>query len=218
MIVDKIKFDDEDLVKEKILIGICLSERGGLPLQFVQSLITLLPAEVFWVTGTMIEENRNKIWNYAVKNNFDYIMMIDSDQVFDIHHFNLLKETMLKTKADIVTGIYFQQKTPEKDFDSSVIFGKFNENGFGNYEMIKDIPMEPFKIGACGMGFCLIKKTVFGMKEPFWRLKLGNAYFAEDISFCHRAVKNGFNIICDPRVVIGHLRLVDITPDKYKSI
>lgn len=145
---------------------------------------------------------------------YDYIMWLDSDMVFNPQHFAKL----LNAGCDIVSGLYLmdggKQYATVKDWDYNY-FGKHYSFEFLTPSYIetyqKDNPNQLLEVEYTGFGFILIKKGVFEkIKYPWFKplyydLPNGISDFcAEDVGFCQMALKHGFKIYIDTTVVIGH--------------
>ncbi len=143
---------------------------------------------------------------------YDYIMWIDSDQVFNPEHFfNLLKKAK-QTKADILSGLYLMQGgecfATVKDWDKDF----FKKNGYFKFLTPKDIEnqKEIFKVSYTGFGWLLVKQGVFESLEYPW---IQPTWFDEDgicemtttdCGFMHRAAEKGFDTYVDPTIIVGH--------------
>ena len=147
---------------------------------------------------------------------YDYIMWIDSDQIFTFDHFKKL----LNANKDIVSGLYMMSDntnyaTIEKwDEEYYKIHGRFE---FLNRESVAK-KTDLFKADYTGFGWMLIKKGVFEKIEypwfkPFWTeftmddLVIRDFSF-EDVAFCKDAQKNGFDIWIDPTAIVGHEKMM----------
>jgi len=140
---------------------------------------------------------------------YDYLMWIDSDMVFEPKDFIHL----LNMQVDIASGLY---KTADnihyatvKDWDMDY----YRENGsfkFLTKESIKDLS-EPFKVDYTGFGWILFKKGVFeSLEYPWFRPEwedFGNGvreFTSEDVGFCKNIREKGYNIHINPKVIVGH--------------
>jgi len=156
-----------------------------------------------------------KPFNGKIK--YDYIMFIDSDQVWKIDDF----EKLLSRRKTIVSGLYLSKDgynfTAVKEWDKEY----FKENGsfkFITYEEIKG-EKNLIQVAYNGFGFMLIKKGVFESLEYPWFSPImhnfGNGiqdFASEDVSFCEKVIKKGMKIWVDPTVIVGHEKSVVIRP------
>ena len=164
--------------------------------------------------GTMLTPFRGQV-------PYDYIMWIDSDIIFKTE--DLIE--LLKMNKDIAAGWYVQsnggplsnQSTVVEKMDDQELYQK----GSNRYETVEDMARrtEPFKVDYCGFGWILIKKGVYE-KIPYpWfvprviQLQKPDGTIledvcSEDISMCQDFKKYGFEIWCNPKVRVGHQKIV----------
>lgn len=164
--------------------------------------------------GTMLTPFRGQV-------PYDYIMWIDSDIIFKTE--DLLE--LLKMNKDISAGWYVQtiggvitnQTTVVEHMDSKRVY----ENGSDKCETVEDMMKrtDPFKVDYCGFGWILIKNGVYE-KIPYpWfvpkkvQLKRPDGIIledvcSEDISMCEEFRNYGFDIWVNPKVRVGHQKMV----------
>ena len=206
-----------ELKDKKILI--CVPSMDQVPARFAHCLAMLRKVGQTAVTfkiGSLIYAARNEMATEAIKMDADYIMWFDSDMTFPPDTISRLFETMEKTGADIVSGLYYRRVAPF----TPVIYDKleFDEQGRCTWEEFKETPTEPFEIAGCGFG-CVLADT-----EAFISVlaRFGHAFTpiggtGEDLSFCWRARQCGYKIVCDPNIPLGHVGYTVITGEYYES-
>jgi len=123
---------------------------------------------------------------------YDYIMWIDSDIIFQPEDFAKLLERDL----EIVAGLY---NATDGNFACRVV-----DDAEGATKQV----IEPVEAEWVGMGFMLIKRGVLEMIEPPWfqTTVVDGQFVTEDIYFCMMARKAGFKIYVDPEVTVRHLK------------
>ena len=143
---------------------------------------------------------------------YDYIMWIDSDIIFNFKQFIRL----LNYKKDICSGLYLMQGGRNfacvKNWDEEF----FSKNGHFQFLSPRDIQDEKslLKVNYVGMGWMLVKKGVFESLEYPWfepiRKQIGDTieFTMEDVAFCHKAIEKGYDIFVDPKVIVGHEKTV----------
>ena len=159
---------------------------------------------------------------------YDFIMWIDSDQVFTVENFVAL----LKHDTNVVSGLYLMENGKEfatvEDMNNDYFVKK------GHYEFLtpeeillrrkKEKP-SVMEVDYTGMGWTLVKKGVFEKLEypwfrPEWvsyecsdpsgnKFEI-NEFTMEDVVFCMRAKEKGFKLLVDTNVVVGHEKSVVI--------
>lgn len=187
----------------KVLLGMpCVRE---IPMKTVISLLRTIQkgtVEPMLVEGSLIYDSRDTIARFAVENDFDYVLYVDSDMVFDSEDVKKL----VAHDADIVSGLYVTRHGE----DSNVIYKEIITRRKFPYrapKLIVDTATSGYgRIAACGFGFCLIKTSVLksmfkrykSLFEPKWGV-------GEDVAFCKRAQKCGYEIFTDRDVKLGHI-------------
>ena len=161
-----------------------------------------------YVKGYDCARARNEIAKLALRYNFDYVLMIDSDV-------SVPKETLnklLECETDIAVGWYYKKRTRT---DETVIFD-FGKD-FNNKNMIYGkILMEannPFDIKGGGLGIALVNVNVFRkMPYPYFKYVIydNDTILSEDLYFCSEARKYGMNIKCNPNVKGNHIYEVSV--------
>lgn len=141
---------------------------------------------------------------------YDYIMWIDSDIIFTVDDF---KQLLSNKDKDIVSGLYLmdggEYYATVKDWD----IDKFKKQGSFDFIKKEDVYTQiglPFNVSYSGFGFMLIKYGVFESIEYPW---FGPEYFefdniydfcSEDVAFCKKVEKAGYQIWIDPNVKVKH--------------
>ena len=171
---------------------------------FAQSLATLNKVgecAVSFMVASLVYDSRNKLAAQAIVNGADYVMWFDSDMLFNPDTLERLMEHM-KDK-DIVGGLYFRRIPPY----TPVAFQYFPAEDIGKVEFkgMDDVPSEPVKVSGIGFG-CLLMKTSVLIDVLS---KEGDLFTpdgcGEDISFCNRARRCGYDIWLDPSIECGHV-------------
>ena len=134
------------------------------------------------------------------KRDYDYIMWIDSDQVFEPNDFFKL----LEHDRDIVSGLYLRKPQSDSLSDIPIEFACFNEDGKKLYT--NEVNGELIKVWSNGMGWMLVKKGVFEKIEYPWFGPIieGLEFHGEDVSFQLRAKDVGFDSYVDTSIIVGH--------------
>ena len=152
------------------------------------------------------------------KEEYDYIMWIDSDVVFKVEDFKKLLEADL----DIVSGMYKMTDTIHYPVVEKWDNEYLKKNGtfeFLNDDKIKEIKESGkllqnkyLNVEYNGMGFMLMKKDIIEqLKYPWFYHEVYKnedfvEMFSEDVSFCRNLKKAGFDIYVDLDVRVGHYK------------
>ena len=142
----------------------------------------------------IVHRARQKCLDRALKKNYDYLMWIDSDMVFESYDF----QRLFKHDVDIISGLYLQQNgaslynLPEEYACIDINGNRLNR--FSSYPKILEVK-------ANGMGWMLVKKGVFeSIKKPFGPER----DYGEDIIFQNKALEKGYKSYVDPNILVGH--------------
>jgi hypothetical protein len=196
-----LKYRDIMYLMKKLIIGI--PSLGTVDWRFASSLMTMqAPADtqIIWQIKTMIDTSRNNIAKLFLKNDADFLIMIDDDMVFQ-------PDAALKLMArdvDVVGCVAFKRRA---DYDPCVYMKKE-----GNY--IPILPQSFQEVDVVGSSGLMIKREVLekipypwfetGIDKEGKRFQKGN-HFSVDFDFCLKAKDAGFKIFADPEVQFGHI-------------
>lgn len=205
---------------KKILIAVpCMDMVSA---RFAQSLATLRKVEtctLSFLTGSLVYDSRNKLAGYAIEGEFDYILWLDSDMVFQPDTLERMMKILDEhSEIDILSGLYFRRGQPF----SPVAFDKLeiNEENDCVFEDMHEVPEELSEIAGCGFG-CVLMRTecLFDISAKYgavWFTPLGNV--GEDCSFCIRARNEGYKIYMDPSIQLGHMAYAPVTRELYEAL
>ena len=196
----------------KLLIAVPTLE--NVPVDFMESLMNLachlkdegVDFKLKIEAGTLVYFARENLARYAIANRFTHVLWLDSDMVFN----EQIVEDLQFCGGDIVTGIAHSRRPPF----SSCLFTQI----YPGVEKWKgDYPRQAFKVAACGMACCLMKTEALEAVQN----KFGNMFqpmtdplvYGEDVAFCYKAGKCGFDIWAEPTVRVGHIGRRTIWPE-----
>lgn len=201
---------------KKVFIAIpCMDE---MPVDFVRSLVGLRSVghvSVNFLAGALVYASRDELMKRAVMEEADYILWLDSDMVFKSDLLIDLMKHMDEGK-DFVSGIYHKRKPPFNPVIYKTIrLGMTDDERV--VEEYDDYPDEPFQIDACGFGVVLHKIQI--AKDM---LENGGAFqplpgYGEDISFCIRAKRLGYDMWADPKIQAGHIAKTVSDRDTFEA-
>jgi GT2 family glycosyltransferase len=213
-------FSGKFLQSWTVLMDKCL--RNGIDIFFSQK----YTSNVYYVRSLCLGADvmrgpRQKPFDGKVQ--YDYIMWIDSDVIFEPDQFFKL----LSHKKDIVGGLYLmeggQQFAVVKDWDEEF----FKSHSSFKFLTPNDLPINKqlMEVSYSGFGFLLMKHGVFETIDYPWfepqHFKFGDSmsdFASEDVSFCLKAKKYGYKIHIDPTIVVGHEKTQILHCNPYSTI
>ena len=159
--------------------------------------------------GSLVYTARDNIATFAVKNNYDYVLYVDSDMIFEPDDLARL----LSHRVGICSGLYVK-RTGNPD---NVAYTKIITRRYFPYrepKLIEDKSKSGFSdIAAVGFGFVLVKvsvlKTMYKYYKSLFEPKKG---VGEDVIFSIRARRIGYKTFIDRDVKLGHIGEVVINP------
>lgn len=184
---------------------------GSIPLQTVTSLLAITRADInvapMLVANSLVYTARDLICEFATEQNFDAVLFVDSDMVFNPKDYYELMNVMAEKNLDMVSGTYCTRLGDPRIVAYKKVEKRtarpFRKANIVNVDMKSECELE--EVAAVGMGFCLIKTSLLkkmmkdyaSLFEPKWGV-------GEDIAFCIRA-KQYTDIMLDREVKLGHL-------------
>lgn len=145
--------------------------------------------DVQFAVDSLIYVGRNCLSAFALKNEVEYVLWLDSDMVFETDLLERLQND-IETGKDIVTALYFNRRYPY----NLVIYQKAGfEDGKIVCEEYNDYPKDClFTVNACGFGAVLMKtKVLCDIEKKYDNWFAPFIGFGEDFSFCIRAKECG---------------------------
>lgn len=154
--------------------------------------------------------------SYALKNNFDFIVLLNNDVLVDPNFLDeLLKESanydLLGPKIYFAPGFEFHKDRYQKKDLGKVIWsmgGQMDwDNIYGSNISIDEIDHGQFKKNINKVDF-ISGCCLMASRQVFQKIgKLDENYFMylEDVDFCQRAKNAGFKMACIPRSIIWHV-------------
>jgi len=151
---------------------------------------------------------------------YDYMMWIDSDIVWNPEQFFKLVATLEGyPQLDIVSGLYRMED--QKHFATVVNWDLefFKRSGTFKFMSVDDLKVYDkdtlIEVAYTGMGFMLVRKGVFEKVgypwfKPIWEdIPLDNGiimtdFTSEDVGFCRTVIEKGMKIMVDPSIIVGH--------------
>jgi len=182
----------------------------------VQSLVSL-QADIYrdghninciFINGFNAAKARTKLMEYSAKKyDVDYVVNIDSDQLYTSEDLYTLIRKMEENNLDMLSAGYLI-----KDHTMLFAHGKFNEDG--SFSKISSIGASGIiDCDVLGFGFLVMKNSFV---QKMWETYGEDLFLfdnkdnsTEDVYFCRQAKKFGTRICFDADTRVGHLMMVD---------
>lgn len=181
--------------------------------------------QVRWTIGSNIYKIRNDILMgkdvkgkdqqpFEGKLKYDYLMWVDSDQVWDPAQFKRLYDTMeANPNLHILSGVYIKNNNRQYVSVINKDHPDFpgHKAGFLLPEDLRD-KKKLIEVEFTGMGFMMVRYGVFEALDYPWFVPLSYSYLndtvigytSEDAGFSKRARDAGFPTFIDPTIIVGH--------------
>ena len=185
-----------------------------LPLGFVQSLLAMEKGgnvTVLFKPNSLVYDSRNLISLTAIEKDFDRVLWLDSDMMFDTDILTRLSAHLDSGLCEMVTGLYVRRTQPIQPVVYDILEEPVPDPQTGQLtKQIHPIEKYPkdgvFPVRGCGFG-CVMTST--RLLRDVWE-RFGPAFSpytwaGEDLSFCHRVNQLGYTIYCDSSVSCGHI-------------
>lgn len=152
-----------------------------------------------FVRGYDCARARNEICREAIRDGFDYVLMVDSDIVLP----DLTLECMLDDPAPVTLGCY-----PQKGRSEVAELFKVGTRDFTEKFTWGEVPQGRFEVKGGGFGCALIDVALLREMGGGWfryvEYESGDV-LSEDLYFCDRCAKMGVAVVADGRVRCGHV-------------
>lgn len=157
-------------------------------------------------SGTLVHLNRDALARKAWLNGYSHALWLDADMVFEPAAFDALVEA----DRDICCGVFRGRHDGELKL---AMYSSFKPPV--RMEALPDTN-EPFEIAGCGFAFVLMRWEVLEdvLKNNDASGFRPTASLSEDLAFCDRAAKRGWEIYCQPKAHVGHIGQIVIGADK----
>lgn len=169
----------------------------------------------FGAVGEMlVPYARERLAEGAIEMGCDYLFMVDDDMLAPPDLFYRLAAH----DKDIIAPLAFTRNPDHKPviYETVEGFDKTSGNKYGLTRFVMSYPRNQLvQCDAVGFGAILIKTSVLkAMPKPWF---FGMEQTGEDITFCLKAKKLGFQIWMDTSVKLGHLGSSIVITEEYSD-
>lgn len=155
---------------------------------------------------------RERLAESALETGCEYLFMVDDDMLAPPDLFYRLQAN----DKDICAALAFTRNPDHKPvvYESYDELDKVTNNHYGFTRYVMNYPRNTlFRCDAVGFGAVLIKtKVLRKMKKPWF---FGMEGTGEDVAFCVKAGKLGFEVWMDSRIKLGHLAHPLVITEEY---
>lgn len=152
-----------------------------------------------FVRGYDCARARNEICREAIRDGFDYVLMVDSDIVLP----DITLECMLDDPAPVTLGCY-----PQKGRGEVAELFKVGTRDFTDKFTWDEVPQGRFEVKGGGFGCALVDVGLLREMGSGWfryvEYESGDV-LSEDLYFCDRCAQIGVPVVADGRVRCGHV-------------
>ncbi len=197
-------------MKQKVLISILTQDTVHWKLSSQLAKIVALNRDRYQLIldhskNLNVDNNRNKIVERFLKEDFDWLLMIDEDNPPNADPLDLIE--LDKDVMILPTPMF----NPEKD--AGILFNVFKEVGNELITLTPDLENKLVRIDSGGSGCILIRRNVLeSIKRPFeskWDKK-GIRQIGSDVLFCMKAKKRGFEIWTHWDYICSHYKTINL--------
>ena len=214
--------NENNKIKKPNIGVIGIPHTGTFPWQTAMSLMSLVYPEntiiKFHLIGScLIYDSREKIVQFAEKENADWILFVDSDMILPSDVLLKFVNSRLDEKElDFVGGMCFKRTQPFQPC--------FYTKARINPETKKPILETPInfpesgmlEVEGMGMACTFIRKNAWKkIKQKHENMFFPYPGIGEDLSFCTRARMEGIKMYVDLSVNVGHISQMEIRKEHF---
>ena len=195
------------------MIGISTAEQGRFSV-FYASLAGMQRPDnvgVSFARGACISENRNNITKSALERDVDWLLYLDDDHI--LQHDTLMR--LLAADKDVISAHYVKRQYP---FNPIILDVELPNKAF-IWKQLHPKEQGIITCAAVGAGCLLVKRKVLeALTEPYWTLgQIHPASWGDDLDFCSRVRKAGFEVHVDLDNPIGHIMTGIVWPQREED-
>jgi len=173
-----------------------------------------------------VEHNKQIAYREFLKGDYDYFFNVDADIMFLDHEDNPI-DVLIKLAEQnkcLVGGIYVYKKTPALPTFRPLDLQKiYEEKGEFPKDYIFTIPKDPFEVEWLSGGCMMISREILAKltakyQVPNIPMIHNKEYLSEDFAFCKRTRDEGYMVLADPRIKLGHVGSYTYKIEDYKQI
>jgi len=192
----------------------CINDKVQVTLMQRAGIANVHHARELLVSGDIFATKDKKVVPFGGRE-YDYVLWIDSDQIFSYDDYLRLKSHDLDVVSAAIRIAHEDDMFNCGMFDTKCLLKDGKIHAKLCEESVKD-KVDPIEVGFVGFGFVLMKYGVFEKMEfPYFvseKYEIPNliGYTGEDTGWCTRAKKAGIKLYMDPLCRVLHEKVVAI--------
>lgn len=163
---------------------------------------------------------RDRICRKTIRENYDYMLQLDSDQTFPKDALCVLLDKMnVEKNIHIITGTYVGKEVSHRPVLFTELHKADDDAGpwgkkIGLNKLISESNF--FEVAGAGAGFLLVSNHALRLLM-IWQKGWFKPYegLGEDVSFCQRATEINLPVYADTSVKIGHIKYAVYTLEDW---
>lgn len=165
------------------------------------------------VGNCLIYDARERMAEYAMAENCDYILYLDSDMVLPSDAIMKMVNVLESTDYEVVTGMAFKRIPPfQPCFYTKVTYDAKEMKPC--LESPVEFPDEGLlQLQGAGMACCMLKTSVFKQIPKPWFYPLPN--LGEDLTFCIKMKQAGIKMCVDLTIDVGHIAIFPVGKEHF---
>ena len=169
--------------------------------------------------ASLVYDGRNLLANTAIDGDFDRVLWLDSDMIFEPDLEERLHEDLDKG-LDLVSALYFTRKPPLRPvIYRDIALDISDGQQIPRADSYLDYPTgSVFPIAGCGFGAVMMTTALLREVRDRYGLPFSPILgFGEDLSFCRRVTELGRVMWCDSGIRCGHLGTAVYNEELYRQ-
>lgn len=169
---------------------------------------------IFVAKEGFIDMMRESLAITALRWQADYLLWMDSDQLFPHDLIRQMVETFEREKGiEAVSGLYTFKNPPFLPH----CYREYNKET-DKFSLLAGFPLDQtFAVQGCGFGIVMFKSSVFKkVTRPFFEFKPG--CYGEDLYFCRKFIlenKRPIRLLVNPKIVSQHMTKITVDIHSY---
>ena len=159
-----------------------------------------------------IQNNQNILARLFLKTDADYFWLVNDDQLYPPR----ILAQLISHRKEVVVPLCLRHDYPWEP----LIYDRIEEDGetfHYRYLARSDIGLIPI-VASGGGGMLIHRRVLASIPDPWWETHtaypqgMPPTQTTEDLDFCRKVTRAGFDMWCDTAAWVGHITLFDVWP------